>query len=113
MKQSVLIEQILLGKPLVLVEYRSHKEEEIRYRDKKTQATVQRLILKHAVEMGGAQVQISEWLPDDAKPGQSVPPFAKGSFAVLEIRGMKQEQGFFKAEGALYPYEPEPVKAKA
>lgn len=110
MKQSQFIEAALMGKPLVLVEYRSFKEEQIRYRDKKTNATVERLIMKHAVEMAGAQVQISEWLPDDAKPGQSVPPFAKGSMAVLEIRGMKQEQGFFKAEGALYPFEADKVK---
>jgi len=112
MIQSAFIEQALAGKPLVLVEYRSFKEEQIRYRDKKTGATVERLIMKHAVEMGGAQVQISEWLPDDAKVGQSIPPFKKGAPAVLEIRGMKQEQGFFKAEGALYPFEPETVKQK-
>lgn len=110
MLKSVFIEQALAGKPLVLVEYRSFKEEQIRYRDKKTQATVERLIMKHAVEMGGAQVQISEWLPDDAKPGESKPPFTKGAMAVLEIRGMKQEQGFFKAEGALYPFDPETPK---
>jgi len=60
--------------------------------------------------MGGGQVQGSEWLPDDAKPGQSIPPFKKGAMAVLEIRGMKQEQGFFKAEGALYPFEAEKAK---
>lgn len=96
----------------MLVEYRSFKEETIRYRDKKTQATVERLILKHAVEMGGAQVQISEWLPDGTKEGQAKPPFIKGTMAVLEIQGMRAEQGFYRAEGALYPFDPETADAK-
>lgn len=107
MQQKEFITQALAGKPLVLVEYRAFKQEEIRYRDKKTQATVERQIIKHAVEMGGAQVQISEWLPEGTKPGSAQPPFKKGHMAVLEIQGMRQEQGFYRAEGNLYPYEVE------
>lgn len=105
MQKTQFIELALTGKPLVLVEYRSFKEEEIRFRDKKTGNAVQRLILKHAVEMAGAQVQISEWLPEETKAGTATPPFRKGAMAVLEIQGMRQEQGFYRAEGALYPYE--------
>jgi len=110
MKSSEFVRLALAGSPVVLVEYRSFKEEQIRYRDKKTNATIERLIVKHAVEMGGVQMQISEWLPEEAKPGQSVPPYKKGQPAVLEIRGLKQEQGFFKAEGNLYPFDPETQK---
>lgn len=112
MQKSEFIKLALEGKPVVLVEYRSHKEEEIRYRDKKTGNTVERLIVKHAVEMGAAQVSVSEWLPDGTKRGQAVPPFKKGQMAVLELRGMERQQGFFVAEGDLYPFEDDkPVKA--
>jgi hypothetical protein len=110
MLQAEFIAQALAGKPVVLVEYRSFKQEEIRYRDKKTGAAVERQIVKHAVEMGGAQVQISEWLPEGTKPGTAQPPFKKGHMAVLEIHGMRAEQGFYRAEGNLFPYEAEAAK---
>jgi len=103
----------LSGKPVVLVEYRSFKEETLRYRVKAGPTAgqaVTRLILKHSVEMGETQVSVSEWLPDDAKPGVAQPPFKKSQMAVLELKGMTQEQGFYKAEGTLFPYDPTETK---
>lgn len=105
MNKDAFIQGALDGKPLVLVEYRSFKEETLRYRDKKTGQAVERLVIKHAVEMGGNQVQVGEWLPDTAKPGQAQPPFKKGSVCVLQFEGFEREQGFYRATGQLFPYE--------
>lgn len=105
MNKSEFVKMALEGKPVVLVEYRSFKIEHITYRDKKTQNTVSRNIVKHAVEMGDAQVSVSEWIPEDVKPETVKPPFAKGQRAVLELRGMERQQGFFVAEGNLWPFD--------
>jgi len=95
---------------MVLVEYRSFKEDKIRYRDKKTGNSVEQYILKHAVEMGVTQMLVSEWLPNDYKPGTATSQFRKGERAVLELEGMEPQQGFYKASGKLYPFEPDAVK---
>jgi len=105
MKQRDLIKHVLAGKPLVIVEYRSFKEDTIRYRDKKTGNTIERIIIKHAVEMGANQVSVTEWLPDDAKPGMAKPPFTKGQRVILELEGMEREQAFYKASGTLFLLE--------
>jgi len=105
MNKETFIKLALAGKPLVLVEYRSFTEEVIRYRDKKTGSAVEKPIIKHAVEMASSQVQVTEWLPDGYKPGAMVPPFKKGEMVVLEIEGMNEEKGFYRASGALHEFE--------
>lgn len=110
MLQSEFIKSALEGKPVVLVEYRSFKVEHISYRDKKTGNAVSRDIVKHAVEMGDSQVSVSEWVPEGVKPESIKPPFNKGQRVVLELRGMERQQGFFVAEGNLWPFESEKAK---
>lgn len=113
MIQKEFIDKVLDGSPLVLVEYRSHKEDTIRYRVKsgpQTGQSVERLIIKHAVEMGNIQVQVTEWLPEGTKPGVAVPPFKRGQKAVLELQGMENNGGIYKASGNLFPFEPDALK---
>lgn len=105
MKQADLIKCVLAGKPLVVVEYRSFKEDAISYRDKKTGQAVHRLVLKHATEMGNDQVQVTEWLPPEAVAGQAKPAFSKGQKCVLELTGLERQQGFFTCQGQLTPLE--------
>jgi len=110
MKQSEYIEKSLEGSPLVLVEYRAFKEDTIRYRVKsgpQTGQSVERLIIKHSVELGAIQMQVTEWLPEGTKPGSAIPPFKKGQRAVLELQGMESQGGLYKASGNLFPFEPE------
>lgn len=99
-----LIELVLAGSPAILIEIRSFKVDPFQYRDKKTGAIVHRIIAKYGAELGDAQMQISDWLPDGTKVEDVKPAFAKGEKAVLILEGMEPEQGFFKAKGKLYPY---------
>jgi len=110
MTQQELVSEILKGRPLVLVEYRSFKEDVIRYRDKKTGNAIEQSILKHSVEMGSSQVLVSEWLPQDHKKGTASSPYRKGEIVAFEIEGMESQQGFYKAQGKLLPFQPDAVK---
>lgn len=101
MKQDELIKRVLAGEPLIVVEYRSFKIDAIRYRDKQTQQTVARNIVKHGIEMGDAQVSVTEWLPDGTDLKTVNPAFAKGEKCVLKLRGMEPQQGFYNASGEL------------
>lgn len=105
MKKTEFVNAALEGKPVVLVEYRSFKIENITYRDKKTQQTISRDIVKHAVEMGDSQVSVSEWVPAGVDAKTIKPPFNKGQRVVLELRGMERQQGFYVAEGNLWPFD--------
>lgn len=116
MKQSEFIEKALAGSPIVLVEYRSFKEDTIRYRVKagpQMGQSVERLVIKHSVEMGALQVQVTEWLPEGTKPGAAQPPFKKGNMAVLELQAMSANNGQYSASGSLYPFEAEPASKRA
>jgi len=109
MNKTTFIQKVLEGNPLVLVEYRSFKEDSIRYRVKtgpQAGQAVERVVIKHAVEMGASPVMVTEWLPEGTAKGTAVPPFKKGSYAVLELRGMTNDNGTYKAEGTLWPYDP-------
>jgi len=105
MNKEQFLKVALSGKPVVIVEYRSFKEDAISYRDKKSGQAVHRLIVKHAVEMGADQVQVTEWLPEGAKPGEAKSAFKKGQQCVLEITGMERQQGFYTCSGQLSPLE--------
>lgn len=114
MTQEQLFAEILKGKPLILVEYRGCKPDTIKYRDKKSGNAVERVVAKHSVEMGDAQVMVTEWMDDGVKADAIKSPFSKGERCILELEGMEPMQGFFKAAGQLHSFEPaaKPVNAK-
>lgn len=110
MKQADMIKRILSGEPIVVVEYRAFKPDTIRYRDKKSGAAVERHVIKHSVEMGDMQVQVTEWLPDGVDLGTVKPTFSKGQRLALKLNGMEPNQGFYQATGDLIPLELEVQK---
>lgn len=105
LNQKQFIELALAGSPVILIEIRSAKVDAITYRDKKTGASVSRILIKYGCELGDAQMQVTEWVPDGTKAEDVKPAFAKGQRAALLLEGMEPQSGFFKASGKLYHYE--------
>jgi len=103
-------EKFLGGAFIAIAEYRGFTPEVMRYRDKKTGASVARKIAVHSVEVGERQVKVTEWLPDDIKDEQIKREHAKGAKVVLQFDKLEQTGGVYTASGKILPYL-EPVKA--
>jgi len=106
MKQAEILKAVLSGVPVVVVEYRAFKLEEISYADKKQGGMrVTKPIVKHAIELGDTQASIAEWLPDGVKLSDIKPTFKKGDKCVLRIEGVENVSGFASIRGKLEPFE--------
>lgn len=110
MNKQQIADAILAGKPVVVVEYRSFKIDEIRYNDKKTGARVKRDIVKHGLELAGKPCVLTEWLPDGTNLEIIKPQFRKGENCVLEIEELAGDRDTLTARGSLAPYEATPAK---
>jgi len=106
MKQAEILKGVLAGVPLVVVEYRAFKVDNITYADKKAGGMrVTKPIVKHSIELADTQASIAEWLPDGVNLADVKPSFKKGDKCVLRIEGVENVSGFASIKGKLEPFE--------
>jgi len=103
--KAQILEGVIAGRPLVLVEYRGLMVDEIKYNNKKTGAAVNQLLAKHAVEMGNRQIGITEWVPDGIKEAEVKQLYPKGTMLVLELEGLKEEKGNLSGSGQFFEFD--------
>lgn len=105
MTKSQLMERVLAGEPLVLVEYRHSNAEIIKWRDKETKQALEAPTLRHTVETSRGSMAVQERVADSFNPQAYTPPFKKGQKAVLKFTVWQSQKGAVTANGILEPYD--------
>jgi len=106
------VEKFKAGAFVAVAEYRGFKPDAIRYRDKKTGARVSSPVLVHLLEVGDAQVKVTEWCADTVqvdKDGLPIVerPYAKGEKVILKLESLESQNGQMSAKGKLFKLEVE------
>lgn len=114
-KLSEAIEKFKGGAFIAVAEYRGFKPDAMRYRDKKTGARVSSPIAIHLLEVGDAQVKVTEWLPDGTAVDAAGLPLverkhAKGDKVIIKLESLESQNGQLSARGAIFKIEPEDSK---
>lgn len=100
------IERTLAGEPLLLVEYRSAKPDTLRRKAPKTGQAPTMPVCKHMVLVKDTSFEVMQFLPDDADLAKVGPLAPKGSFVVVELKGMEASEYGNRIEGELCAYDP-------
>jgi len=104
-------ERFLQGAFIVVAEFRGFKLEKMAWRDKKTGNRVSAPIVVYALEVGGQQVKVTEWMPDDTKVGpdgvatEFVPKHKKGDQVIWEIEALENDYGAYSGKGKIHSLE--------
>lgn len=104
-------ERFLQGAIIAMAEFRGFKLDKIGWRDKKTGARASAPIIVYYIEVGGQQVMVTEWLPDDTKVGPDgvaldyVCKHKKGDVVVWQIKGFEDNYGTLSGKGELHSLE--------
>jgi len=103
MTQKDLIEAVMSGKLVTVVEYRNFRADTIKVRaDGKPTREIP--IVEHSIEMGPESVKVAEFLPDGSSLAGVKQPFAKGAKCVLTVESIFREKGSAKVRGKLEAY---------
>lgn len=106
MKQKELLDQVLKGNPVMVVEYRASEPEVVRFRNKETGSQEEIKKLTHTVEAGNTSFKVSERVNGDFHPENYQSPFKKGTICVLHIESYSRDKGFNRvASGRLEALE--------
>lgn len=89
MKKQLFIDNVLAGKPLLLVEYRATEIDEINRKVVKAGESATMPIVKHKVLVGNDSYEVAEFLPNGADIKAIKAPFTKGQMVILEIKTME------------------------
>lgn len=101
MNRKTLIEKVVAGTPVCVVEYRGTVTDVINWRDPASGRTVQIKKATHNVEAGTNPVAISEKLEDSVDVASYKPPFKKGDMCVWLIGSMSKTKGVARYTGKL------------
>jgi len=104
MTKAQLIEAIMAGATVALVEYRQTKVEVVNYRNKENGRPEQMRKFRHHVEGGGAAFASEERVPEGLSLDTYKPPFTKGQSCVWHIQSMSKVKGVERNSGELEPY---------
>lgn len=107
MKQPELMKRVLEGELCLVAEYRGTLEDEITMRDKATGASRKSEIMKHSLECGAKQIQLTQW-PErgtSAFPDNYKSPFKKGDKVVCFVNNWSEKAGVIRAGGELHVLE--------
>jgi len=98
-KENIMhIGQLLAGcKILAVGEYRTMTARELNFTDKETQQKKTRKLIEHGIEVGDQQLNVTEWLPDDATLSAVKRPCEKGEPVVVEVSGFSRQWGITAA----------------
>jgi len=105
MNKAQLIDGVLAGQALVLVEYRQTKVEVVKYRNKETGKAEEMRKIRHHVEGGGAAFPIEERVPEGLNLDTYKSPFAKGQMVVWHVDSMSKVKGVERNSGILEAFD--------
>lgn len=105
MTEQQAIEKFMAGSPIILVEYRSSKPEEIKYRDKDTGKPMVMAKLTHNVEMGSESFPVQERTGEQFDALSYKAPFTKGQRCVLLLDSFYRDKGNWNVRGKLEALE--------
>lgn len=105
MTEQQAIEKFMTGSPMILVEYRSSKPEEIKYRDKESGKPMVMAKLTHNVEMGSESFPVQERTGEQFDAATYKPPFVKGQRCVLLLDSFYRDKGNWNVRGRLEALE--------
>jgi len=94
----------LSGGLVLIVEHRGCVGDIIKWTGKRGEKLAQPVV-KHATELGGRQLVVTEDLPEGADVLAVKSPFAKGSKCVLVFKSFDMGFGAAQARGSLEPLE--------
>jgi len=105
MEKKIAIEKFLAGEPVIILEYRSSKCEQIEWRDKQSKEKMVGVFLRHNCESAaGVPFSVSERVTDKTLTPESYKaPFKRGTPVVLVYRSMITEKGHTSFNGSLEP----------
>lgn len=89
MKTSEATRRILLGEPIIVVEFRKTEADEIRRSVVKTGQASVMPIAKHTVLLGDKSYEVPEFLPDGADIAKVKAPFDRGQKVFFLMEGME------------------------
>jgi len=104
-------ERFAQGAFIAIAEFRAYKLEKIGWRDKKNGNRVSAPVVVYSIEVGGNQVKVTEWMPDDTKVGpdglalEFQCKHKKGDLIVFEIDSLENDYGVYSARGKLHQLE--------
>jgi len=101
---ALVIERLNKGEAVCVAEYRNTRVDKISFANKQTPSVKdERIILRHGLEMGTAQIMCVEWTP----PGTTVDSIRltlkKGQLVLVSLKKMIQEKGNTEISGELVP----------
>lgn len=107
MKQDEVIKRVMANELVLVAEWRGAEVDVISWSDKKTGATKSSEILKHSIEAGNKQLQLSEWPAEGTVkfPEGAATRYKKGQPVVCFIDSWMDKQGSIRAGGEIHPLE--------
>jgi len=103
MKNEAILKAMAEGRMFMICEFRSAEGDEMKWSDDKGRARHAN-IMKYNLESGALAFQLTEFLPDDAKPEDFKVPFTKGQPVVAEITAYSVSKGVKRCSGTLLAY---------
>jgi len=103
MNDKTILQAMREGRMFLFVEFRTSEADQMKWTGKKGEAKHAN-IRKHNLESGSLAFQMTEFLPDDAKPEDFNVPFKKGETIVAEVSSMSMQDGKRRCSGKLHPY---------
>lgn len=103
---AAVIDRLNKGEAVCVAEYRGTRIDKISFRNKQNPAKMdERVILRHALEMGPGQLQCVEWTPDGTTPDGVAKTITlkKGQLVLVSVKKMISEKGNTEISGELVP----------
>jgi len=98
----LLLERLNKGEAVLLAEYRSTRVDKLSFASKQNPSQKEeRVILRHGLEMGNAQVTCVEWTPQGTTPDSIRMTLKKGQLVLVALRKMITEKGQTEISGEL------------
>jgi len=102
MKKDKLIEQVLAGRPLLVVEYRATETDTINRKVVKAGESATMPVVKHKVLVGNDSYEVAEFLPDGSDLSKVKAPFTARDLVVLEVETMERTKYGNRIQGTFH-----------
>jgi len=105
MTKSELLKDVIAGKPLLVVEYRTVKTDVVRRNAPKTGQSATMPQAKHKILIGDNSYEVTDWLPDGTDLKAVVPLWERGTRCVLEVETIEHSEYGNRVNGKLHPLD--------
>jgi len=101
---ALVIERLNKGEAVCVAEYRSTRIDKLSFASKQNPSQKEeRIILRHGLEMGSAQIMCVEWTPAGTTEAGIKMTLKKGQLVLVSLKKMIQEKGNTEISGELVP----------